>query len=377
MSKKLTFDYVKKYIESFGYKLISTEYINAKENMIIICNKGHQYSASFNNFKNGKRCPDCAKESYGNQRRLDYNFVKNQIEQNGNLKLLSSEYKNNSTPLNLICDKEHKFKITYCGLQKNNMTCPICNKIKLIERLSFSYEEVKEYVESQGYILISKEYKNAGRYIELKCPLGHIFKTKYNNFRSGKRCRICSMKELGNKRRFSLLQVKEFIESFEGYKLLSSEYLGANKKLEIMCPRGHVFYKNYNKFRDGERCSVCAESKGEYKSRQYLESLNINFESQYTFSDCKNIEPLRFDFAVFYNIEKTKLAFLYEYDGEFHYFPIEGNRKLKYQQRLDHIKDDYCKQNNIPLIRIPYTDYDNIEAILKQQLINNNIKIKG
>ena len=34
----------------------------------------------------------------------------------------------------------------------------------------------------------------------------------------------------------------------------------------------------------------------------------------------------------------------------------------------DNIKTQYCKDNNIKLIRIPYWDFDNIEEILKKEL---------
>ena len=96
--------------------------------------------------------------------------------------------------------------------------------------------------------------------------------------------------------------------------------------------------------------------------------MNLN-----TFEDCRNIEPLRFDFAVFYDVEKTKLAFMYEYDGEYHYLPIEGKKKLKYQQKLDNIKNQYCQQNNIPLLRIPYWEFDNIKQILSEELNKYNL----
>lgn len=34
----------------------------------------------------------------------------------------------------------------------------------------------------------------------------------------------------------------------------------------------------------------------------------------------------------------------------------------------DKIKDEYCKNNNIKLIRIPYWEFNNIESILQQQI---------
>ena len=39
---KITYDYVKEYVESFGYILISKEYINSRTKLDMICDKGHE-----------------------------------------------------------------------------------------------------------------------------------------------------------------------------------------------------------------------------------------------------------------------------------------------------------------------------------------------
>ena len=59
-----------------------------------------------------------------------------------------------------------------------------------------------------------------------------------------------------------------------------------------------------------------------------------------------------------------------EYDGEYHYLESTRNskKKLKLQQKRDKIKTDYCKQNNIELLRIPYWEKENIEEILEQKV---------
>jgi hypothetical protein len=366
MSKKLTYEYVKNYIEQFGYKLISIEYLNAHQLLEIECDKEHRYFAKFNNFKSGKRCPECAKLNRGNNRRLSFEFIKSDIESNGILKLLSDNYKNNTTLLTIRCLHGHEFNIRYCDLKRNHIQCPICRKEQIAKDYAFTYEEVKTYIESQGYVLLSTEYKNNTIPLLVKCPNGHIYYVKYSNFRDGKRCRICSMKEAGYKKRLTFEQVKKYIESFEGYKLLSTEYKIASSKLLIKCPENHIFECSFNKFRDGQRCPICKESKGEQRVREYLANNNIPFKRQYIFEDCRNIEPLRFDFAVF-DSEKN-LVKLIEYDGEFHYLPIESKSKLRYQQKLDSIKNNYCQNNNIILLRIPYWDFDNIENILLKEV---------
>ena len=60
-----------------------------------------------------------------------------------------------------------------------------------------------------------------------------------------------------------------------------------------------------------------------------------------------------------------------EYDGELHYKAVDyfgGDDALGNTKCRDEIKTQYCKENNIKLIRIPYWEFDNIEEILNREL---------
>ena len=134
-----------------------------------------------------------------------------------------------------------------------------------------------------------------------------------------------------------------------------------------------IFEASWDNIRSGTGCPHCKESNGEKKISYVLNKLNINFKIQYRIKDCKNIRPLPFDFAVLdYN---NNLKVLIEYDGELHYTTHRFARnykkaleKLEYTQNNDKIKNEYCKNNNIKLIRIPYWEFDNIESILQNEL---------
>ena len=94
----------------------------------------------------------------------------------------------------------------------------------------------------------------------------------------------------------------------------------------------------------------------------------IKFQQQYEFKDCltENGYPCKFDFAIF--TDNNKLQCLIEYDGIQHF--EESNWGLEQNQTRDRIKDIYCLQNKIPLIRIPYTDFSKINI----EYINERIK---
>ena len=103
-------------------------------------------------------------------------------------------------------------------------------------------------------------------------------------------------------------------------------------------------------------------SHGEEKIVKILTENNIKFEQQKTYDDLKSDKNylLRFDFYLSdYNI-------LIEYDGIQHFKYTEGscwNDKINFikTQNRDKKKNEYCLKNNIPLIRIPYTDLDKLD----------------
>lgn len=116
----------------------------------------------------------------------------------------------------------------------------------------------------------------------------------------------------------------------------------------------------------------CLVSQGEAKIRELLRQHNINFDTQIKFSDClsdKNI-PLKFDFGI-YN-EQQELQYLIEYQGVQHYCEVNWTHdNLIERQKRDQIKVEYCQQNNIPLIIIPYTKFQELninDLILKEDI---------
>lgn len=146
---------------------------------------------------------------------------------------------------------------------------------------------------------------------------------------------------------------------------------GSAVKVWWMCDKGHEWDAVVVSRASGVGCPKCQESKGEKKVGDVLTKLGLAFKSQQRFKKCKNKMTLPFDFIV--RLTETK-GFLIEYQGEQHYKPIvrryKGDNKraeevlLKIQDR-DQIKRKYAKNHNIPLLEIPYTEFDRIEEIIK------------
>ncbi|SCA96737.1 Uncharacterized protein BWINRA5_00052 [Bacillus mycoides] len=123
-------------------------------------------------------------------------------------------------------------------------------------------------------------------------------------------------------------------------------------------------------------CSNCKESKGEKQINDCLESNNLKFKRQFWFDDCRATLPLPFDFVVF---NEDEIICAIEYDGEQHYKVIPhfgGEAGLQKRKNRDEIKTNYCKENNIPLIRIPYWEFDNISQILDKEISGLNKEVQ-
>lgn len=108
-------------------------------------------------------------------------------------------------------------------------------------------------------------------------------------------------------------------------------------------------------------CGCLSKSVGEKKVKTQLELLQIKFEREKTFEACKNLETdrrLRYDFYLpDYNT-------CIEYDGFTHFIANGGwntEENLAGIQYRDNIKNKFCKDNNIRLVRIPYTDFNKID----------------
>ena len=112
---------------------------------------------------------------------------------------------------------------------------------------------------------------------------------------------------------------------------------------------------------DTQSCGCLSREKsshGELKIIELLKNANIPFITQ------KRIvagDSYKFvDFCINYNNQE----YFIEYDGKQHFlenchFGSEGET-LEVIQRRDKEKNQYCINNNIPLIRIPYTHYNDL-----------------
>lgn len=116
---------------------------------------------------------------------------------------------------------------------------------------------------------------------------------------------------------------------------------------------------------DSLSCGCSRVSRGEEEISSILDELDICYIREYKFDDCVDVRNLRFDFFL------PDYDMCIEFHGLQHFEAVEyfgGEERLINQQRRDKIKRDFCKNNGLTLLEIPYHEKhlkEKIEFVLK------------
>lgn len=183
MTRKLTYEEVKRLFEDVGYILVDTEYVNVDTKLRFICpqHPDKYTEISVSKLKQGRRCKYCSKAG-----RRDIEYAREEFAKKG-YELLETEYKGVMKPMRYRCPA-HPDKELYISL--NNLKrhgCPYC-----ANRAKPTYEEVKKEFESRGYELLETEYVNNRTKMKYRC-LKHpntVQEITYTNFKKSG-CRFC------------------------------------------------------------------------------------------------------------------------------------------------------------------------------------------
>lgn len=364
--KKLT---IKEFIEKsvnihgkkYDYSLVNFK--NNRSKIRIICPEHGEFQQEVRtHINNGSGCPKCAiiKSSMKLSKNKLYFIEKSKRIHGDKYDYSLVEYKSSRNDnVKIICPEHGIFEQTPSNHYKGH-GCPKCGaertKNKLLKnKEEFIKEASKIHKNKYDYSLV--EYKNARTKVKIICPDHGIFEQTPNKHLCKNKCPKCSFEKLK-------LKQDKIIENFKKvhhnkYDYSNVKYIDSKTKVEIICPKHGSFYQLVRTHRKGLGCPHCKESKGENIIFNYLLENNIEFIRQKRFKDCKDKKQLPFDFYLpDYNL-------CIEYDGE-HHFNINhycNEESFKIVQKHDQIKNDFCKNNNINLLRIKYNE--NIENKLK------------
>ena len=313
-------------------------------------------------------------------------FLNRLVMVHGDKYIYLSGYINTNTKVRMLCkhcNKEFLIKPSKLFIGQG---CPHCRAERIGISKTFTQKQFEDMVHKllgDDYIVLSK-YKNQNSLITIKhLSCNTTYTTRATNIINKHRgCPKCTCSEVNHSGfKYTDSEIRDKIKevSLDEYELLQPYTNAKTKHLFRHKECGSEFMMTVQKFLYGQRCPYCQHSRGEDKIYSLLiNHSNYKIIPQYKFNDLRSGKNyrniLRFDFAVFDN---NVLICLIEYDGEQHFnsvncFGKDKEKTLEECRKRDALKDDYCIKHGYKLLRIPYTEYTNIEQILK-----DNKLIKG
>jgi len=372
--RKVNYEQVKLAFDERHYELLSTEYINCEVKLQYICLKHQDMGVQlidWAHFHRGQGCKYCGKENKKNgcQKDLeDYN-AKELTESKG-LEFVKITREDSKLCVYYICPTHRDVGVQRTSLEsirRMKIGCPYC-----IGRNKTTESFCKELYNINPNIQIRGEYISADTPIECECLIdGTIWAPTPNRLLGGCGCpecgRIASNKNSTKSNDQFLLELSQINPDV----LILEEYIQAKLPMRVMCKKcGYRWSTTPDNLLHGGCCSECSATPNEKKLGDILVQRGFKLERQKKYSDCRDQLPLPFD------IYLSEHNILVEYDGEQHYHPVNFGgisdenacKNFLKTQYHDSIKTQYCEANNIPLIRVPYWEKDNLEEFVMLQL---------
>lgn len=275
-------------------------------------------------------------------------------------------YEKDKTYVTIICPEHGEFS-QRCDHHARGSKCPHCATNIRTSKLRLT---LKEFIDRANSLHCNRYTYDKAIYITSRtklivtCRSHGDFSVTPDNHLSGTICFRCAVSENAKRATHSksdVIDKASFIHD-NIYNYDKVIYLHSKEKVIITCNLHGDFLQNFSNHLSGKGCPSChITSKSEVFIARLLKHNNIEFISQKSFDNLRNPKTnrkLKFDFYI------PSINTVIEFDGKHHFVEIEKyNNDLEYQKFKDNIKDIYCKDNNIILIRIPY--FKNIVNILK------------
>ena len=269
------------------------------------------------------------------------------------------EYDNCKKKVKIICKEHGIFEQTPDNHTNQKRGCPFCGGSIKSTKEEFIIKSNIKHEYKYDYSLV--EYINNKTKVDIICKEHGIFKQNPSSHLNGNGCLICCI----YKKKLTQEDFLNRSNEIHGnkYDYSDSIYDKYYNKVKIICKKHGIFEQTPASHLSGIGCPCRNESKGEKIVLDILQSNNIINIRQKKFEGCINKRQLLFDFYL------PEYNTCIEFDGMQHYIMIEkfgGEERLEYIKNNDNIKNNFCKENDIKIIRIKYDDKN-----IKEKIINN------
>jgi hypothetical protein len=341
------------------------QYKGLKDKVIITCPIHGDFNVSASSHLAGSKCPLCSskprpenpikyfteKAAVIHENQYDYSMIK--------------EWKGVMEKYTIICPEHGPWDVTMDNHINKKSKCPKCvgRNWTYLEKIS---QATKIHGGKYDYSLIKKDFSTMD-VVPIICPEHGVFNQLWcNHIHQQHNCPQCATY---GKKKIPVEEIKRRVLELEtGFEYNWDSFTGYYDNMDMKCPIHGWFKQSISNHLFGQRCPVCKNSKGEETIRKFLLDNNIEFISQKTFDGCRNPKTnyrLKFDFYI------PSINLCIEYDGELHYRPIKffgGQKEYEKSLILDEIKNKFCEQNDINLLRISYMEFKSINNILTKLL---------
>jgi len=345
------------------YDYSKMKYKSHIHKILIICPiHGEFYQTPSNHLNYG--CRDCG---YDKNRIKTSEFIETSRKIHNNFYTYDkTEYISSSHKVTITCPFHGNFKQRPIN-HLNGMGCVKCCN----EKMRLPYETFLKRAKlkhGNKYDYSKVKILNSKTKITIICPIHGEFKQSIPTHLNGYGCSKCS-----GKNKWTLSDFIKKATQIHGNKYDYSKVKSvlSTKIITIICPKHGEFKQILSNHIKGYGCHKCKSSLGETKIMSYLETHKIKYISEKTFHDLKLYNNLKFDFYI------PKFKMCIEFDGPQHFMPANFKKfslpptKRDVETffktiRRDSIKNDYCKNNNLKILRIPYWEINNIHNILDE-----------
>ena len=346
--------------DNYDYSLV--KFTRMKDKVNIICKKHGVFTQTASKHVNGKQgCPVCAKEIRTTK---EWFIEQSRLVHGDRYDYSKVVYLGVEKKVEILCNIHGSFWTTP-ELHMRGKNCPKC-----AQRHNYTTEEYitkcKE-VHGDKYDYSKTKYTIGADKVEIVCKEHGSFLQEASKHLQGRGCSLCSSQ--------APLTTDVFIERCkeihgDKYQYDKTIYNRSHQKVIVYCVHCKKYFKQEaNAHMRGVGCPICSGSKAEYQITTWLDAHKIKYKAEQTFPDCRDKGILMFDFCI-YNKDGT-IKTLLEYDGLQHFKASDfygGEKALTLTQYHDAIKNQYCEDHKIPLIRIPYWDKDKIPEILQKHI---------
>ena len=369
-------DFIKRLNEN-NCVLIEGEYVNQKSKFHIKDEYGYEYEVTSANYN----LSGCGRK-FHTKNPYSINNINNWLKinkLNDKIILISKEYKSNYDKLVWIClNCGKEFEASFNTIKRNGFSgmCKKCS-MKKVQENNKNKDTLKE-IKNMNYEIMNGA-NGSHENIIIKDKDGYLYETSYN--------RLVVMKNIPlktfNGNTFNRYNLNIWIKNNGLNKdIILIDYYYKNNQIYMIykCKHcGEIYNKKFSNVKNlvsiCQKCSDKSQSNISKKTEEYLIKNKLKYIREYRIKYCRNIKPLPFDFYLpDYNI-------CIEVDGIQHYEPatfggisrekaIDNFRESKIR---DNIKTQYCKDNNIKLIRIPYWEFNDDTYLYTLNKELNNI----